>query len=420
MTELQLPTPGTDPFAASRRSLKVRTVLITSTVAIILVVGVFLYTRSRQSTLVLQVPTAEMTVKLNGNPVTVENDKQGLRLPVIAGQYRLEIDRTNYLPFVQDVTIPVGDTLTLRPVFTLMPITAQQNAGGGISFVRPLPDRDLVFYLGDGGTRLYRVDTAAQSQLAVSEKSISRITDVEWPSRADVALITRPEGTYLFEISKYDFETQRFEKVTGPEVMSPVWDPNDDTRIAAALFMPNGERSLVLSDKRFTNVTRKTQLTGFSNPKLVWSPDSRYVAVLNRATDSTQNNIWIYALADGSFTPVTNGGGIVSLSFSSDARNLLLEKSGQQLVVHNLTSGAETKVVEPGTIALAAWRNADSFYLPKPGTNALELHTLSGNVTTIPYTLPNSEQIQGMFYFRQSDSLVFYTGNAVYTVSMAQ
>jgi hypothetical protein len=415
--EIQL--PATDPFAASKRSLTIKNVLITSLIAIVLVTGVFLYTRSRQSSLLIQAPTSGVTVKLNGTTVAVENDKQGLKVPVIAGQYRLEIDRTNYLPFIQDVTIPVGESLTVRPVFTLMPITAEQAAGGGISFVRPVPSRNLVFYLGDGGTRLYRVDTATQTQIPISEQSISRITDVEWPSEADVAIITRPDGTYLFEPTKFDFQNQRFERVAGSEVLSPVWDPNAD-RVAAALFMPNGERSLVLSDKRFTNMERKAALTGFTNPRLIWSPDSRYIGILNHSTDPSQNNLWIYTLADGSLSAVTSGGGIVDATFSLDERAVILQRTANQLAIHTLSSGEEKPVGVAGTAALVAWRDAQSFYLPEPGSNALVLHTLSGSSTRIPYTLPSTAPITGMFYFRQSESLVFYTEKAVYTVSLAQ
>lgn len=411
--------PPTDPFAASKRSLTIRNVLITSAIAIALVTAVFLYTRSRQSALIIQGPSSGVTVKLNGTTATVENDKQGLRVPVIAGKYRLEIDRSSYLPFIQDVTVPVGETLAVRPVFTLMPITAQQAAGGGISFVRPVPSQNFVYFLGDGGTRIYRVDTSSQTQIPISEQSINKITDVEWPAQGNVAIITRPDGVYLFEPTKFDFENQRFERVAGSEVLSPVWDPNQD-RVAAALFMPNGERSLVLSDKRFTTLERKADLTGFTNPRLIWSPESRFIGVLNRSSDPTQNNLWVYTLADGSFNAVTAGGGIVDATFSLDERAVILEHTANQLTIHTLASGEEQAVSAPGTAALVAWRDAQSFYLPEPGSNALILHTLSGGTTRIPYTLPATAPVKGMFYFRQSDSLVFYTENAVYTVNLAQ
>lgn len=417
MDSLQL--PQTDPFAASRRSLRIRSVLITSAVVIAVGVGIFLYTRSQQSNLIIQGTTQSLTVKLNGNAVAVENDKQGLRVPIIAGQYRLEIDRTNYLPFTQDVTIPVGKTLAIRPVFTLMPITAQQSAGGGISFVRPLPDKNLVFYVGDSGTRLYRVDTSSQTQIPISEQAITKITDVEWPEQADVAMITRTDGTYLFEVPKYDFQNQRFEKVADTSILSPVWDPNND-RVAAALFLPNGERSLILSDKRFTTLDRMADLTGFTNPRLIWSPGSRFIGVINRSNDPTQNNLWVYTLADGSFNAVTSGGGVVDASFSPDERTVVIERTSNQLATHDLTSGEEENLTVSSSVALLAWRDGQSFYLPEPGTNALTLHTLNGTTSTIPYTLPSTSAVRGMFYFRQSDSLVFYTENAVYTVSLAQ
>ncbi len=408
-----------DPFAASKRSIKLKTVLITTAVVLILVTGIYLYSRSQQSSLVLQTP-ADSTVTLNGAPTAVTYDKNGDSIPVIAGTYRLVVTRQNYLPYTQDVSIPVGKTVTLRPVFTLMPITSSQTgATAGISFVRPVPNQKFVFYLGDNSTRMYRVDTSTQEQVAVSEQSISPITDVQWPTTANVALVTRADGVYLLELPIFNFESQLFQRVGGPGVLSPVWDPTDSNRIASALYGSNGERELILSDKQYQTIARKADLSGFTNPKLIWSPGSRFIAVLNRSADDTQNNAWIYTLATGAFTAVTSGGNVNDLSFSPDERTVLLEKNGA-LVLHNLPSGQDTAVTTPGLVRTSAWRTGTSFYLPDPGNNALVLQNTNGTSSTVPYSLPSNDPIKGVFYFGSTDSLVFYTEQAVYTVGLAQ
>ncbi|HSI20188.1 MAG TPA: WD40 repeat domain-containing protein [Verrucomicrobiae bacterium] len=407
------------PFAASKRALRIRGVLITSAVIIAAVSSIFLYTRSRQSTLILQVPQEAITIKLNGVTTKAKPTKQGLRVPVIAGQYKLEVSRPKYLPFSQDIRIPVGETITVRPVFTLAPISALQNESATVSFVRPLPDDNLVFYVGDSGTRLYRLETTTQSQVAVSERSISPIRDVQWPISGDVAMVTRNDGVYLLEMPKFDFRTQRFDKVAELEVVSPVWDPNDD-RVAAALMRANGERSLILSDKRFTTMERKADMTGFTNPKVVWSPGSRFIAVLNQSVDASQNNVWIYNLVNGNFVPATDTGNVRSVSFSPDERTLLLERDNLALSLRDLATGKETAIATAGTVATAAWKTSNTFYLPEPTSNSLIQYNLQGNSRKIPYTLPSTSPVQGMFYFERSDSLVFYTEKAVYTVSMAE
>jgi WD40 repeat protein len=300
-----------------------------------------------------------------------------------------------------------------------MPVTNQQASAGGITFVRPLPDQNLVFYLGDGGTTLYRVNTKDQTQVAVSERSITPITNVQWPKRADVAIVSRPDGNYLFEIPKYNFRNQLFDKVTGPEFISPVWDPVGE-RVAASLFLPNGEHSLIFADKQFQNVERKADLTGFTNPRLVWSPNGRFIAVINQSKDTAQNNVWVYSLTSSDFSAVTSTGGVVDVSFSPDERTLLLERGSKQLAVHDLETGVERSVGTAGTVQTAAWRDGDSFYLPQPGGNSLLLYNLNGGGTKqIAYTLPATLPVLGMFYFGGSESLVFYTEQAVYTVSMA-
>lgn len=411
-------TPAQDPFAASRRALRLKTILLTSGVTVALLAGIFLYTRSRQSLLLVTAP-ADSAVTLNSASVASTYKNQQFRIRVIAGQYRLQVTRPNYLPYVQDVNIPVGKTVALRPVFTLMPVTSEQAGGEGIAFVRPLPDRNLVFYLGDGGTRLYRVDTTTQTQVAVSERSLARITGVEWPDRADVAIITRADGVYLFEVPKFDFQNQRFERVAGTEIVSPVWDPTGE-RVASALFLPNGERSLILSDKRFTSLDRRADLSGFTNPRLTWSPDGRFIAVLNRSSDPAQNNVWILTLASGDFVPVTEGGDVVAVSFSPDEASLLLEKRGQRLVTHQLVDGTQHTLATPGTVQTTAWKDGDTLYLPEPGSNVLIKTTRAGTESRVPYTLPATRALLGLTYFDDPESLIFYTEQAVYTVSVAE
>jgi hypothetical protein len=410
---------GVDPFAGSRRSLKVRTIVITSVIVVAAVLGIFFFVRSRQSTLIIQSPVEGMTVALNGAPTSGTTTTDGLRIPIIAGQYRLTITRPNYLPFQEDVRIPVGTTLRVRPVFTLMPIASEQTNQGGIQFARAIPDRNLVFYLGDSGTRIYRYDAKNQTQLAASERSVAPITDIQWPQAADVALITRRDGVYLLEMPKYDFRTQRFDKVGGSEYLSPVWDPNRD-RVAAALFLPNGERSLILADKRFTNLERRADLTGFTNPLLVWSPDSRFIAVVNRSQDTTQNNVWLYSLENGDFVPLTNSGEIVAVRFNPSERTLLIERTGQRLSLRDLASIDERAVTAAGTVAQTAWRDATSFYLPEAGTQNLLLISTNASRRQVPYTLPSADTIQSLSYFNDGGTLILTTTKAVYTVAFGE
>jgi hypothetical protein len=416
------PLVGANPFAAGRRSNKLRLILISSAVILLLILGFFFYTRSRQSSLLIQAPAEGLTIALNGQTVTPQVVSQGLFIPVYAGQYRLQIDKTGNLPYIQDIKITAGEQVAIRPVFTLLP-TASQSPGQGISFVRPSPDQKYVYYLGDNGTRLYRTDTSSHISIPLTEKPLQGVTDIQWSSDPNVALITQADGVYLQEVPKFDFRNQRFVKIAGPELISPVWDPNGTTRIAAGYFTASGEHRLILADKVLDTLDRKSDLNGFTNPKLVWSPNSDYLAIINRSVDANQNNLWIYKLSDGSFRSLTNNGSVIDALFNPDASKLLVEMSeasGNVLRSITIETGEISSTSTTGVARKAAWKNNDSFFLPEDTGTALVLHHLNGAAERVPYSLPDALTVEGMFYFESNQTLVFYTQTAVYTVSLAR
>jgi hypothetical protein len=404
-----------DPFASSKRSLKLRSVLLVGGAVLLLVGSVYFYSRSRRSAILIQTQPNGVTVTINNQEVAFRRERNAILVPVIAGQYRLEVTKPNHVPFVQDVRVPVGETVRIRPVFTLVPETVERTNQGGISFVRPVLEEGVVYYVGDNGTRFYRMNTATQQTYPISERSVRSIQDIQWPRRADVALIRRDDGVYLFEVPLFDFRTQRLDKVAGNEFLSPVWDPKSE-RVASALFLPTGERSLVTSDKRFTTLSRKAELTGFTNPKLVWSPDSRFIAVINRSSQQDQNHAWIYNLATGDFDRITANGSVVDVSFSPDESHLLIERANQQLSVRPLGDQNEFPVSISGTVATAAWHGSH-FYLPTQ-VNGLARVTTTGRVSYVPFALPNTHPIQSLLYFPTEQVLVAATNRSVYTISM--
>lgn len=410
-----------DPFASSRRFIRLRGILITSLVVLALLTGVYLLTRSLRSSLVIQGPTSDLTIKLNGNTVQGTSNANSLTVPVIAGQYRLEITRPSYQTYTQDIRIPNGKTVVIRPVYTLAALDSGQVGEAGVQFVRSVPEQQAVFYLDKTSHQLYRMDTEAKSTVALPIGSdVSAITDIQWPKAGNVAIITTTQGMYLYSVPVYNFRLPQAEKIAGPEIVSAVWNPNDD-QIAAALFLPNGERSLVIADKRLVAMSRKADLSGFTNPTLTWSPKGRYIAVLNHSDDSTQNNVWIYTLANGSFDPITSTGDILGFSFSPDDRKVLLERSGQQLSLRDLSDTKEVVMPMPGRVTEAAWKDGENFFLPSPTSSTLLLVGTSGVSQPLPHTLPvNGSELQSMWYFSASNALTFATSTAIYSLNLDQ
>jgi hypothetical protein len=405
---------SSDPFSASKRLLKLRTVALTALAVLLLALGWFWYSRSQQSAILIQGSFSDIQLTLNGRSVTGTATSAGINLPVVAGSYRLEVIRSGYASYAQDVRVAVGETATIRPLFTLLP-SSTSEATGDLHFVRPVPSQNLVFYLGDAGTRLYRYDTRAKEITAVSERSLSNITDVQWPTRSDVALITRGDGVYLLEVPKFDFRTQHFERVAGTEYVSPVWEPGAE-RIAAALITPGGERSLVLTDKRFQTVRRVADLTGFTNPKVSWSPGGKYLLVRNQAPDSSQDNVWVYSLVRATFQPITSEGGVTGARMNPADDTVLLAR-GEKLSFRALSDPNEQAIQQNADIQRAAWSPSGKLYLSTPSGELFRIGT-DGTAANVPFSLEPQGTVEGLFAFDDPAALIFYTEQAVYSVDL--
>jgi hypothetical protein len=390
--------------------------------AILVVIFFFVfYLRSQKTGILVLEPTNDITVTLNGRAASVQKTDRGLYVALYAGQYRLQLQKPGYLPFTQDVQTAPGNTLEVRPAFTILP-SIQQTAGNSIDYVRPSADEHSLYYLGDYRQRLFRLEVSTQTAVPLTDKALQGVSDVQWGSNPDVALIVQTDGVYLHEIPRFDFEHQIYTKVAGPEAISPVWDPNNPDRIAAAYFPPSGERSLIITDKQFTNINRVATLTAVPTPKVLWSPDSNYLLLIARSADYAQQNLWMYTLANGNLAQLTKDGGVRDARFSPDSSKVLIEarsQGGQTTRTLLTLSDGSTEVIE-GTTPLShtAWKDASGFYEPSNDNQALLLRHVDGSSESTPLSLPKNEDIQTMFYYPQTSTLIISTRTAVYTVNL--
>lgn len=407
----------TDPFAQKKQRQQFLIIGGALGLVVILAVGFFLYTRSQQTGIIIVDGDANLTITLNGRAAATEKISSGYHIPLYAGQYRLRIEKPGFAAFQQDVLTIPGSELTVRPVFPILP-TSQSAAGATINYVRLSPDQKIVYYLGDSRQRLYRYNVDSQVTIPLTDRALSGVQDVQWSSDPNIALITQSDGIYLHEIPRFDFENQLYTKVAGPEVVSPVWDPNDTTRIAAALITAGGERSLVLANKQFTTIRRLASLGNLPQPKIIWSPNSDYILLFGRSSVPTQNNAWLYKLADGSLIQITTNGGITDASFTPDSSGIALESTGLQL--YSIADAKLNTLQAKGPLSHIAWRDSQSFYRANPDNHSLTLQSLDGSSMQIPIDLPNIEPIQGMFSFSDGQKIIFFSATAVYTVGVGR
>lgn len=408
-----------NPF--KKKQQRSRVLLMTLAAASLLVIsgGFYLYLRSQETGILILDSNKNLVVSLNGRQVQTQTQSRGIFIPVYSGTYRLQIDKVNYQPFITDVTTEPGDVAEVRPVFTLVP-SIKEAVGDAVDFVQPSFDEKYVYYLGDFRQRLFRYDVAAQQSTPLTIQPLSGVRDVQWGGNPEVALIVQADGTYLHEVPTFDFKNQIFAKVVGQEVVSPVWDPMNSERLAAAYITPGGERSLITSDKRFTRITRLVNLDTLPNPDISWSPDGNLLLLRGIDSNPQRNNLWVYRLATGELTQLTSTGGVVAASFNPTSDKVVYDtvlSSSTQRSVVTLTDLSSSQLPLEGAGSAIAWKDSGSFFSPSSG-GSLNLVTLQGAVTTFPITIPTQEEITSLTYVSSLKRLVFATPTAVYSIDL--
>jgi hypothetical protein len=419
---------GGSPFAGSLQKLKRQKITIAVSGAIFLILGItyFFFLSNKGGILVLDT-SKDLTITLNDRPADIQQKPNGIYVPAYAGQYRLKISKPTYLPFTLDINLKKGENLNVLPAYTLLPRTEQQ-AASSVDYVRPAADQKSVFYLGDNRQTIYHADVITTVQTPLTDKPLVGVSDVQWSSDPSVALITQSNGVYLHEIPKFDFENQILLRLGGSEIISPIWDPTNTGRIAFVYEPNTGEKSLVFADKRLSKIDRKADIKDLNlvNPKLVWSRNSSYIALISRSTDTNQNNMWVYTTANGSLTQVTTAGNVTDASFSPNETTVLYESYATDpsnplnayLSTMGIDGGNKKPLNLPGKIARTAWKDDSSFFLPSLDRNILSVYSLSGSRQDVPFSFPNLISIQGIYYFPKTSSLIFYTDRSIYTINL--
>jgi len=422
------PVPmGTNPFDQKKTRTLRRRIITWSFVGLIAVVGLtaWIIAANRGGILILE-PTNDFTITLNGEPAKLTPESDGVLIKARPGVYRLRLTRPNYDPYVADITVKRGQTVKLRPVFSILPQQAV-DSDGSVAFVRPSVDGTSVFYYVPSNGTIYRMDLASQTQVPITNAPITGVKDIEWSGDRNVALLTLNDGLYLQEIPILNFESQVQVKIAGTDSTGVIWDPTNSQRLAFLYNPGTGEHSLAIADKRISAIEHKADISMIPNPHLVWSPNASYIALIAGSTDASQNDIWIYTTANGSLTQITTSGHVVDASFSPDSATLLYQLStndpsnplGNELHTVKPDGHAATSLDVPGTIATVAWKDATHFYLPEAAAGDLALYGLDGSKQTAPFSFP-TDRITSMFYFSSSQELITATQHSIYLSDLAK
>jgi len=275
--------------------------------------------------------------------------------------------------------------------------------------------------LGDGGRRLYEYTVGSQQQIPLTDSALSDVRNVQWNGKPNRALVTTSSSLYIQEIDRYNFTSQIRKRVAGPEFKSAAWDPNEADRLAAAYYPGSGEQSLVLTDSLFTNVRRIGSLEGMPTPKIIWSPDSMYLALLPQTTRAEEQNLWITDLATYTTTQITTTGNVLDASFNTESTGILFltSENGRTVRKYSALDGKSPQSV-PGTnnFQAIAWKNSLSFYEPNADGSRIVLTNVVTGEQSVAVNISNAATVQTMYYYPKTSTLIFATNNSIYSVAV--
>jgi Tol biopolymer transport system component len=215
-----------------------------------------------------------------------------------------------------------------------------------------------------------------------------------------LALFKKSDGVYLFDFQKYDFVHQT-EVFWGKNIGDIAWAP-DNSKIAYFYGPASGEKTLIFANIANTEPTRVANLADYQidNPYLSWSPDSRYLILIPRNKDYSQDKVYLYDTYSGALKETTELGDQIAAKFSPDNSLIVYstyskgDGDTEPFVISVMNKdGAEQKSLDLRTgIDNIAWLDPDSIL-------AAEYRRSSGNVTFLIYDLASkiqSETIESM------------------------
>lgn len=422
--------PKESPFKKNTVNQNIK-VGVLSFVAVLLVgLAIWAYIAANKSGILISDSDSSTEILINDKKAVPTKQDDGYYIAKNPGQYTLTIKKGGYVSFTQNINLTKGRIAKIRPTFTILPSAEKQTIRkfGNINFVRPSADQRSIYYLGDN-QQIYRMEVANQIQIKITDNPINNIEDVQWSIDSNTAIITQGDGIYIQEINKYDLISQQSLRIASREVISPIWDPINKNRIAFALYKANGEKSLVFSDPLMKQMDRKADLAGIdiTNPKLIWSGNSSYIALIGRSSDYTKNNLWVYNAFTGTIEQITHDGYISNASFSPNGEYLLFSKMNKQvesvdnLGILNMRNNevGQIKDIKEGVEGIA-WKNDNYIFVPKQGENYIKLiNVTSGEVKKVPFTFSENLNVLGVYYFPENSNLIFYTSDAIYTINIS-
>ena len=294
-------------------------------VGVLILAAVLFFTLFYKGLVTINVDPKNAIVTIDNAPQEVKNGEVSARIKF--GSHKIKVEADDYVGYQEEVTLKRGfnysKTLTLKKA----PIPSKLADNVKYLFFKDKKvyyqnSSDLLFYRGD-----LIVESNGQVKIAnlikITDKPIANADNIQWSATGELLMIKRNKIAYSFDFLKYDFINQ-VETVFSDDVGDIVWSP-DNNRVAYYYKPGTGERSIIYADKSNSNVFRAVNCRDLNivDPYLVFSPDSKWLAIIPRNNEFSQNKIYIQNVYTKEIKVINDAGSQKEAIFSGDSDKLL-------------------------------------------------------------------------------------------------
>ncbi len=408
------------------KKLTYRAYLISAVIVLAIVFGVWILSNSFVS---VKVSPREASVFVDGEQVDVNSfgfAKKRLSL----GSHFVKIELDGYVSSIKSLTLKRGVTNNQNIVLKENPPIVDIAKNG--KFIAKGNNPDEFFYLGNNGGAIYKAKvqlsdngTILTSSDPVTNSNLFGIEEIIWSPKKDLALFRKSDGVYLFDFKKYDFVSQT-ETLWGENVGNIAWSP-DNSKIA---YYSTEDKTLIFSSLDNSNKQRIINLEGegINDPKLFWSPDSEWLALIPNNKSKNSNKIYLLNAYSRALQELTPAGNNFDAVFSPDSNKVyyslktkliddatvsVINKDGTNDFELGLTAEAKNIFFLGGDDILAA--GADGENLEE---SIFKFDLKNNKQKDFSIKLPENDQVSTLLTANDNNIVIYETENGVYAMKI--
>ncbi|MFC1656392.1 TolB family protein [Patescibacteria group bacterium] len=387
-----------------------------------------------KTTITLELNVEEATIKIDSEDYSSKIRNQTLEVSLSGDLHFFEISKDNYFTYKKRQDISKLGNKKLEIDLREHPIPRQLMKYSVDYFSANFDDNKL-FYRSNQKQTLYSVtldeNEGENSFKSLSPNDFKNITNLIWSPNYDSAVVqinSQHTPNTLFETNNtgdsstfvYDLENQSVKYL--------------DTKIQEISYSEDGNsiyyiRGGILFQRELEETEAKqlldTTKAGLTNPKIVISPDEKYIALINQSDTFSENKIYIFDISQKELTDLVDSGNQTDAIFSPNSTKLLYStyndkvQEKNNLFIVSITDQKSFDLEISTKITNVAWLEDDlvlfSYYNESSQSYDLASQYIDTNESSdYKFNSDKSLEINNIFYNPSSEQIYFLNNNLIY------